>query len=56
VSDSKLSDIDWTGPAVDIVDALVEIWFERHPNRAGDDIAHDEANEWADEMFAKHAK
>lgn len=56
MSDLKLSDIDWTGPAVDIVDALVEIWFARRPERASDDTAFDEANEWADEMFAKHAK
>jgi hypothetical protein len=52
---TKLSDIDWAGPAVDIVDDLVEIWFERHPNRSRDDTACDEANEWADQMFAKHA-
>ncbi len=52
----KMSDINWTGPATDIVDDLVEIWFERHPNRAHDDTAFDVANEWADEMFAKHAQ
>jgi hypothetical protein len=51
-----LKDIDWTGPATDIIDDLVEIWFDRHPNRSGDDTAFDEANEWADEMFAKYAQ
>jgi hypothetical protein len=51
-----LSDIDWTGPAVDIVDALVDIWFQRRHWVSRDDSDKlAEAELWADEMFAENA-
>lgn len=56
MTELKLSDIDWTGPAVNINDALIEIWFERHPEVGRDDRSLPDAEAWADEMFAKHAE
>jgi len=57
MTDPNLSDINWTGPAADIRDDLVDIWFARHPFRDRDDgeaLAESEA--WADDLFAKHAQ
>lgn len=52
---NRLTDIDWTGPATDIRDTLIEIWFERHPNVNYDDSLSD-AEAWADGMFARYAR
>lgn len=47
--------IDWSGPAVEIRDTLVEAWFTRRPTRERDSDTLAMAEEWADEMFAQHA-
>lgn len=50
-----LKTIDWSGPAVDIRDDLIEIWFARHPEVGRDDRTLPDAETWADRMFAKYA-
>ena len=55
-TEPKLSDIDWSGPAADIRDDLVEVWFARHPEVGRDDRSFPDAEAWADDMFAKHAE
>lgn len=52
----SLSDIDWTGPATDINDDLIEIWFARRPEVGRDSETLADAMAWADTMFAKHAR
>jgi hypothetical protein len=45
--------VDWTAPAVEVIDALTEIWFEAHP-KADPDTAFEKAEAWADRMFHRY--
>jgi hypothetical protein len=53
---SEIPDIDWSAPAIDIIDELVELWFERHPEVTDIEGAFDRANLWAESLFEKHAQ
>ena len=47
--------IDWTDPAVDIIDELTAWWYEANPS-----IAHDDAmilaEGWAERVFTRYAQ
>lgn len=48
--------IDWEAPATEIMDALFERYRSEHPEY--DDLLHGLApmEEWAEDMFARHAR
>jgi hypothetical protein len=51
----SLKDIEWDGPIVNIIDELIERWFEAHP-KASYDADFERANEWADKIAFARAK
>lgn len=57
----SIKGIDWTAPAVDLHDELVERWFAANGDKPevqhlNSDQMFDLANEWADTMIAEHAE
>lgn len=57
----SIKDIDWSAPAVELHDELVERWWSTNGTKPevqhlNDDQRFDLANEWADTMIAEHAQ
>jgi hypothetical protein len=46
--------VDFTAPAVEVIDALIEVWFKANP-KANPDTAFDRAEAYADMMFHRYA-
>jgi hypothetical protein len=47
--------IDWTDPAADVRDQLIERWFRRHPGINYEDNLVT-AEEYADDMIHRHLR
>ena len=52
---STLKNIDWTAPATEIMDELVEAWYEKHGYDENDEKL-EEAEAWAETQLARYAK
>jgi len=49
-----LAGIDWTASAVDLMDALMDRWYDAHGDDEHDRLA--EAEAWAERMFGRYAE
>lgn len=47
--------LDWTAPAADLHDELVELYCERHPDYDPESDAFEAANAYADDEIARKA-
>lgn len=54
MSDQNDDAIDWTGPAAEIYDQLIERWFNQHPGTGDEELPL--AETYADKMIARYLR